>query len=121
MVGELVRADERSTTTTLRITEANIFLDKGLFTEAGIIENIAQTAAVQAGYNKDETKPAQVGFIGSVNNLKIYRLPKLGEEIETTVEVVHVIFGATVISGKVLCKGETIAECEMKIFLKEQN
>jgi hypothetical protein len=119
MIGELVRTDERSAVSAFEIKEGNLFVENGFFREAGIVENIAQTAALHAGYNRDVTKPVQTGFIGSVNNLVIHQLPKVGDRLETTIWILHEIFGATVIGGKVTCGGTVLAECEMKIFLKE--
>ncbi|CAN5364529.1 hypothetical protein BH09BAC1_BH09BAC1_17260 [soil metagenome] len=118
MIGQLVKSTPEATTTSLVIGVDNILVYNGLFTEAGLVENIAQTAAFHAGYNRDISKPVQLGFIGALKDLKIHTLPKVHDEIETTVIILHQIMGATVIGGTILHKGELIAECEMKIFLQ---
>jgi len=50
MVGELIEYNETGFTSTFSIDADNIFVKNGRFTEEGILENIAQTAAAGAGY-----------------------------------------------------------------------
>jgi hypothetical protein len=94
-------------------------MKNGIFQEPGIIENIAQSAALGVGYvcsTKNEKVP--LGFIGAVKNLMIFELPKVGDEITTEIQVDYEVFEATLITGKVYCFGRLMAQCEMKIFLK---
>jgi len=81
------------------------------------MENIAQTAALSAGYTaSSENKPAVLGYIGAVSNFEIYDLPKAGDELITEITVENRIFEITVLSGKVWHKNNLIAKCEMKLF-----
>lgn len=118
MIGELVSSTPESTTTTLTITDDNILVHEGQFTEAGLVENIAQTAALHAGYNRNQGEPVRLGFIGALKDLKIHTLPSVNQEIATTVTILHQIMDVTVIGGVVRRDGEIMAECEMKIFLQ---
>lgn len=121
MVGNLLYADDKVTRTNFTIKEENIFLEKGKFSEAGLIENMAQTAAAGAGYNsKRNNKPVQIGYIGSVKNLEIFLLPKINDEIITEITVENQLFNVTIISGKIWCDEKLVAQCEMKIFLDEK-
>ena len=121
MVGNLLYADDKITHTNFTIKEENIFLEKGKFSEAGLIENMAQTAAAGAGYNsKPNNKPVQIGYIGSVKNLDIFLLPKINDEIITEITVENQLFNVTIISGKIWCNEKLVAQCEMKIFLDEK-
>ena len=118
MVDELLFADEQVSRTSLTVSEENIFTQNGYFQEPGLIENIAQTAAAGVGYHAALTNtPPPVGFIGSIKDLKIHSLPKVGDKLQTEVVVGNRIFDVTIISGKVSCNDEVVAECEMKIFL----
>ena len=47
MVDALAYTNEKATATVLKITEQNIFVNKGELTESGLVENIAQTAAAR--------------------------------------------------------------------------
>jgi len=121
MVGCLYYSDEKRTASGLKITTENIFCNDGVFIEPGIIENIAQTAALRVGYyaKANNLLDPPVGYIGAIKNLKIHFLPKLNDEIFTEIVIEHEVFDVTLISGKVMCNDKLVAECEMKIFLKK--
>jgi hypothetical protein len=119
MVDKLIFAADKKTVSGFTIKADNIFMKNGIFQEPGIIENIAQSAALGVGYvcsTKNEKVP--LGFIGAVKNLMIFELPKVGDEITTEIQVDYEVFEATLITGKVYCFGRLMAQCEMKIFLK---
>lgn len=120
MVDKLLNFSETTTTTGFKIEADNIFVEHGFYKEPGLIENIAQTAAARAGYiSKTENKPVLVGYIGAVNGLQIFSLPKTGDELITEITIEHQIFDVTLISGKIICNNETIAQCRMKIFINQ--
>ncbi len=120
MIDTLVSFSGQSTTTGFSIRADNIFVENGTFKEPGLVENIAQTAAARAGYiSKKEDKPVEVGYIGSVNNLQVFALPKTGDELITEITIENQIFDVTLISGKVSCNGELMAQCNMKIFINK--
>lgn len=112
---------EKGGTSALKITEANIFVENGLLTEPGLIENIAQTAAARIGYIcKTENKPVPLGYIGAVQKLEISGLPKIDEEIKTEIQIINEVFNVTIIGGKITCEGKLLVQCEMKIFISNQ-
>lgn len=121
MVGQLLHFDMEHTVTSLTISQANIFTEEGVFTEAGIIENIAQTCAARIGYiNKYILKKGiQIGFIGAVRKLNIHRLPKLGETVITSIQTLEEVFGMTLVTATSKIGDEIIAEGEMKIAVSE--
>lgn len=119
MIDKLLVCNEESTITGLQVKENNVFSYEGLFTEPGLVENIAQTAAIRAGYTFErEGKGAPLGYIGAVKHLNIYFLPLVNSEIQTEIKVENEVFGVSLIRGKVTCQGRLAAECEMKIVLK---
>lgn len=120
MIGKLLNFSETATTTGFTIKPDNIFVENGLFREPGLVENIAQTAAARAGYvSQTENKPVLVGYIGAVNNLQVFMLPKTGDELITEITIENQIFDVTLISGKVTCNGQPVAQCKMKIFINQ--
>jgi predicted hotdog family 3-hydroxylacyl-ACP dehydratase len=120
MVDKLLSVTETSTTTGFSIKADNIFVKDGVFKEPGLVENIAQTAAASAGYvSHTENKPVLVGYIGAVNNLQIFTLPQTGDELITEITTENQIFDVTLISGKITCNGQLIAQCKMKIFINQ--
>lgn len=121
MVGRLRHFDMEKTITNTKIVNSNIFVERGVFTASGIIENIAQTCAARIGYvNKYILKKGiQLGFIGAIKNLNLYRCPNVGEVIETSIITIEEIFGMTLVAATVKVGDEIIAESEMKIALSE--
>jgi predicted hotdog family 3-hydroxylacyl-ACP dehydratase len=121
MIDRLTHFDRKVISTALKIRTDNIFVENGVFTEAGIIESIAQTCAARMGYiNKYLIKDnVKLGFIGSIKNLVIEKCPKTDDEINITVEVKNEIFAVTLVNACVKCRNEPVASCEMKISLTD--
>jgi len=120
MVDQLISCDGIRSCSTLRVREENPLVYNGELSEAGLIENIAQTAAAGLGYvSLQNGEPVLTGYIGAIKNLEVFGLPKTGDVIETTVAIETHVFDVTIISGNVKCKGELLATCEMKIFIKK--
>ena len=122
MVGKLLSVEGSTTLTSFLVSGDNLFCEGGRLTEAGLIENIAQTAAAGAGYRSVlKNEPPPPGFIGGIKNLVIHSLPVVGDVLITEVTVEHEVFDATVIAGRISVNGKPVAECEMKIFLSKSN
>jgi 3-hydroxymyristoyl/3-hydroxydecanoyl-(acyl carrier protein) dehydratase len=118
MIDELLVSSELSAKTGLTIREDNLFVHDNCFQEPGLLENIAQTAAARVGYDaKANGTPVPVGYIGAINDVKIFDLPKVGDRIETEIIIENQIFNVTIISGKIMCNESVMATCKMKIFL----
>lgn len=125
MVDGLVSCDEKITVSLFTIKKGNIFLNENGFTASGMMETIAQTSAARIGFllNKNSdgvNKRPPVGVIGSIKNFRLYFQPVSGSVITTTIEVAHEVLQATIIKGKVEVNGTVAAECDMQIFLTEE-
>ena len=119
MIDELIRATATETQTKFTVREGHLFVDNGVFTEPGLIENMAQTAAAGTGWKADqEGASAPVGFIGAVKNFEVNRLPGIGETIVSTVVMQHQVINAHIVLGKITLNEELIASAEFKIFLQ---
>ena len=121
MVDSFFGIEENCSYSGLTITSDNIFCEAGKLQEPGIIEHIAQSAAVRIAFIYTR-QGAQVplGFIGSVDKLKIYKLPEVGMKLFTEITVVQEVFDITLVSAQVKAGEELIAECRMKIFIKKE-
>ncbi len=121
MVGRLIEAGAGQTTTSFTVSEDNIFCENGEFREAGLIENMAQTAAAGiCSKAADQTGEPPVGFIGGIRNLKIIALPKAGQEIVTRITMMHQVFDSSIVRGEIFIGNQLLASCELKIFLVKQ-
>ena len=120
MVGKLLYTDAELTRSSFTVNGDNVFVKDKLFQEAGLMENIAQTAALRAGYLAQiEDKPVAVGYIGAVSSFEIFDLPKVDDEIITEITVENQIFDITVLSGRVWLNKNLMAKCEMKLFISK--
>lgn len=121
MIDSLISCIGTDTVTKLTVQQDNIFVDEnGYFSEAGLIENIAQTAAAGTGYKASmEHTPPTVGFIGQIKDLAVCALPKVGETITTVVETKAQVFNAMIVQGIVKLNEKIIAKAEFKIFLQQ--
>lgn len=123
MVDCLTSYSETQSSCSLTVRGDNVFLDDACLAPAGLIEHIAQTCAARLGYyNKYILKTGvRLGFIGEVKNLEIVRLPRLGEQIDTTITVVQEIFDVTLVQAEVRIGTELIATTNLKIAQGEQS
>jgi predicted hotdog family 3-hydroxylacyl-ACP dehydratase len=118
MVDTLLFSDESTSRTAFRIRADNVLMENGAFSAAGLMENIAQTAAAGMGSIGAITgQPPGPGYIASVKNLEINALPLVGDELITEITIEARVLDIIVISGKVTCNGITMARCEMKILV----
>lgn len=118
MIDELQYSDEILTRSGFHVTAENVLTIDGVFTEAGLLENIAQTGAARAGYTaRLENKHVRVGYIGAVKNLEIFSLPKINDVLVTEIKIEGSVLEVSVISGKVWCNEQLMAQCEMKVFM----
>lgn len=125
MIDELTYFDPVIVKTVFTVKDEHIFCKDGKLEEAGLIENIAQTCAARTGYEvrmgMKGDGAIKIGFIGMIKQMEIFRSPLVGEQLETTVEIVEDVFSTTLVSTKVEIKNELIATCDMKIYLTETN
>ena len=121
MVGALLSVDTKQVITEFVVPENHILLENSILNRTALIENMAQTAAVKAGYiAKTENKKPLTGLIGAIKNFEIFDTVKAGDILKTTIETTHEIFNASIIQGEIFCKNKRIAKGELKIFLIDQ-
>lgn len=122
MIDKMLSFDKNVTETQLEIRADNIFCKDGRLMAEGLMENIAQTCAARIGYvSLSKNEAVKIGVIGSVNNYEIFRLPKVGEVIITSVEVIEELFQITLVNAIVKCGDETLAQATMKIALMNED
>lgn len=119
MVDELVEASESHAVSNFLITGKNIFFIDDVFSEAGLIENVAQTAALQSGYWCHQVGVAvKPGFIAAIKNLKIDLMPAIGTSIVTEIRITNMVLDAIIIQASIRQEDNVICTCEMRVFSK---
>ena len=122
MIHDLVEASDSHAVTHLTIDADNVFNADGFFGEPGLVENIAQTAAVHIGYQcAKKNLPIPIGYIAAIRALHIHKLPEVGKKLTTTVNIMNKVLDLTVAQGKVELEGELLCSCEMRIFAKVES
>lgn len=120
-VDEVVSFNETEISTRFEVKSNAILVSEGKLQEAALIENMAQTAAALEGCNaKLRNSEVKVGFIGSVKNLEIIKVAKVGQILETKLKIITNVLGVNIAEGKVFVNDELIAHCTINIFLKEE-
>ena len=120
MIDSFQAEEDGTSSTQLQIGKDNIFCDDHAFQECGLVEHIAQSAAARLGnayLSKNMDIP--IGYIGSVDKMKIISLPLIGELLKTRLKVIQELLGITLINAEVYSNDKLIAECKMKIFINE--
>lgn len=118
MVDELLLFTHENLRSRFKINAANLFVENDYFVESGIIENMAQTVALHTGYQFFlMNKVPPTGYLGSIKNVEINRLPKTGESIETSIEIIQEFMGVTLVDVVVFNGDEIIAKSQMKTVL----
>lgn len=122
LISSLQQVSETHSITTFKFDESHVLCSAGKLTVAGMMENIAQTAAAKMGYEFSLLgKKIPVGFIGDVRDFSFTKLPVVGEEIETEIIITNQIFDVSIITGSIKLNGEEIAHCKMKIFVEPED
>lgn len=121
MVDSFYGFDGNKSLTGLTIKADNLFCQTGRLQESGIIEHIAQSAAVRVGYlYTQRNEPIPLGFIGSIDQLSIHALPGVDEVLITEISVVQEVGDITLIAAQVCSNKQMVAEGRMKIFIKKE-
>ncbi|MDK7374643.1 hypothetical protein QP519_03720 [Weeksella virosa] len=118
MVDALYKYAEKQVVGGLTVEENNLFNKNGHLAEPGLIEHMAQTVALHTGYQYYLIgQPAPTGYIGTIKNLHINRLPKVKEKIVTEVEILQEVMGVSLVKITSNINQECIAIGEMKTVL----
>jgi len=118
MVDKMYSFTETSLVSGLKIQNDNIFFDNNVFLEAGLIEHMAQSVALHTGYDyflRNEIAPT--GYIGSIKEIEIKKLPEINDTIESTVTILQEFAGITLVDIVTTLNNEEIAKGQMKTVL----
>lgn len=118
MVDAMHSYTETSLVSGLKIQQDNIFVKNNIFLEAGLIEHMAQSVALHTGYQyflRNETAPT--GYIGSIKEIEIKKLPRLNNTIQSEVTILQEFAGITLVNIVTTLNNEEIANGQMKTVL----
>ena len=120
MVDAILEYEESKGVGGLMVSEDCIFVENNTLKEPGVLEHMAQTVALYTGYEYYlKNMQAPVGYIGSMKNVEILRLPKIGKKLVTTATILHEIMGVTLVNIETKVDEKIIAFGEMKTVIAE--
>lgn len=118
MIDNLLTQSNEEVRSNFHIKKDNIFIEDGVFTISGLLENIAQTAAANVGYEcAKKNIPVPLGFIGAISKVKVFDLPQVNSVFETQVNILQEVFNITLIEGIISQNDKTLVSCQMKIMI----
>lgn len=118
MVDKLLHFETNKVVSGLTVVANNIFVQHDRFTAPGLIEHMAQTVALYTGYQYFlKQQDAPIGYIGAIKKAEILALPKVGDQLVTTVNVLHEIMDVTLVTASTVCGENVMARSEMKTVL----
>ena len=110
----------RVTKTALTITPQNIFSTQGIFAEAGVLEHVAQSAALRIGYiSQQHNEEIKIGYIGSFDKVKFDQMPAVGSQLLTTLTLDCDMEFLLMFSFFVTANNQPIAQGRVKVALKQ--
>ncbi len=122
MVDSLLGFSSKKIISSFKVLETNVFCKKNMLSEAGLLENMAQTVALHTGYDyflKGELPPT--GYIGAIKEIQILLLPQLNEIIHTEASILQEFMGVTLVEIIIFnAKKEKIASGTMKTVIASQ-
>lgn len=120
MVDELLEVTDDSGTSSFEVRADNVLVDEGGLSEAGIIENMAQTAAAIAGYHhfRGGAGCPPLGMIGELRDFVLHSRPKVGQRLLTTISHGLTVGNITVVHATTSADGVMTAESTLKISVQ---
>lgn len=121
LVDSLTEADDSHAVTEATVKADCILVCGDLLTEAGITEHMAQSASAHAGYmaRLGGATTAPIGYIGEVKRFRLHRQPRVGERLQTRIDLGPTVAGVTIVTATTTCEGEPVAEATLKIFIDD--
>jgi predicted hotdog family 3-hydroxylacyl-ACP dehydratase len=123
MVDKLYAIEDTKVVSGFTITKENVLVEDMVFQEGGLIENMAQTVALFAGYRAANLgKEAPIGYIAGIKDVVIHKLPLVGDGLQTKVEITNELMNVQIAQAAVMDgQGQVLASCELRIFIKEES
>lgn len=110
-IGTVDEVTDTTACTRFTIPAVCPLVSEGVLPLSGLMENAAQTCAARSG-NK-------VGFIGAVKQMKVTRLPRVGETLMTRAQVVQEVLNICLMDVSTFIGDEQIATTTLKIAIME--
>jgi len=122
MVDYITELTGEKVVTSFEIQQNNIFVHNNEFTEAGLIENLAQTCSSILGQSFFENPGAEtkvIGFITSIKKTEIFDLPKVGDTIISRASLLSQFGNICNIFCETFHNDKILIRAEINLFIQE--
>jgi len=125
MADAIVEIGREHAVTSFFIKDDNIFVENGLFSEAGMIEHIAQTCSAIIGQDfgedirqSDDPGARVIGFITQIKKVTIQHKPAAGTEITSRATLISQFGEICSIFCETFAGNTLLATAEISLFIK---
>ncbi|TYB74094.1 hypothetical protein ES676_07885 [Bizionia saleffrena] len=120
MVDGLLHFEGRMARATLTILKENIFIENNRLSETGLLEHMAQTAALHTGYKfKSKNKNVKEGMIAAIKSASILNVPQVNDTIISEVYITYEAEMLSMVSITTTLHDDIIASAQMNTVLKD--
>ena len=120
MVDTLYEISPDVSVTGLTIEPDNMFVHDGALRDGAVVEHMAQSGALHIGYEHvSRGLPVPIGLIGSLNKIVWHRLPRVGEQLKTTIVMEARVGDVTLVGATVRVGDEVVVEGKLKVATPE--
>ncbi|MBB4808067.1 putative hotdog family 3-hydroxylacyl-ACP dehydratase [Chryseobacterium defluvii] len=122
MVDHILELTKENVITSFEITHHNIFVHHNEFSEAGLIENLAQTCSAilgQSFFENPEADTKVIGFITNIKKIEIFSLPKTGDKIISKASLISQYENICHIFCETFNNDELLIRAEINLFIQE--
>lgn len=120
LVDGLISFEDQKAKATLTILEDNIFIENNRLSETGLLEHMAQTAALYTGYKfQSQNKKIKEGMIAVIKMATILNVPQVKDTIISEVYITYETEMLTMVTITTTLHGKTIATATMHTVLKD--
>lgn len=122
MTDYILELTKEKVITSFVIKEDNIFVNKGIFVEAGLIENSAQTCSSILGqrfFENPEAGTKVIGFITNIKKIEIFALPEAGNTIISKASLISQFDSICHIFCETFLDEKLLMRSEINLFIQE--
>lgn len=130
MVDSILDISDKHVVCSFVIQPDNIFVENGLFQEAGLMENMAQTCSSIVGqtFYHDDYNPQSdkriIGFISGIKQMNVFELPVVGQNVLTNSTLTSRFDGEDYAICTMLVQAKVgdvlLSSAEINLFLQKQ-
>ena len=118
MVDALVGYTETTVVAQLKVQADTLFDDNGELLESGLLEHMAQSVALHTGYTYMlKGEPAPTGYIGSMQQVSVFQLPKVSDCIRSEVTIIQEYLGVTLVEVHSFIGDTAVAQAAIKTVI----